>query len=92
MGREISQTSARGGKWSRLSFPNEKPSQKDFCLWESALRRIVSAGGIQDRLGGFQHEEYKRWEWSFDVEYHQLLHHTRLGMEVFTKPEGRSTR
>ena len=37
-------------KWSTLRFPKEKPPNKDFKLWRMALRQIVPAGGIPDRL------------------------------------------
>ena len=46
-------------RWSFLNFPNERPPQKDFRLWARALRQIVPAGGIQDRLGRFRHKGYK---------------------------------
>ena len=44
--------------WSTLKFPKENPSNKDFDLWGQALRQLVPAGGIMDRLGRFRHEGY----------------------------------
>ena len=48
-------------KWSTLRFPKEKPPNKDFQLWRMALRHIVPAGGIPDRLGRLTHNGYKIW-------------------------------
>ena len=48
-------------KWSTLRFPKEKPPNKDFQLWRMALRQIVPAGGIPDRLGRLTHSGYKIW-------------------------------
>ena len=50
-------------KWSTLRFPKEKPTKKDFQLWRMALRYIVPAGGIPDRLGRLTHNGYKIWNW-----------------------------
>ena len=38
-------------KWSTLRFPKEKIPKNYFQLWRMALRQIVPAGGIPDRLG-----------------------------------------
>ena len=38
-------------KWYTLRFPKENPPKKDFQLWRMALRQIVLARGIPDRLG-----------------------------------------
>ena len=46
-------------KWSSLQFPNEVPPQKDFKLWNEAIRQFVPAGGIQDRLQEFKSEGHK---------------------------------
>ena len=40
-------------KCSTIRFPKEKPPNKDFQLWSMALRQIVPAGGIPDRLGRY---------------------------------------
>ena len=55
-----------GETWSRLKFPNERPPAKDFRLWEKALKQLVPADGIMDRLGPFNHEGYKVWQWRYD--------------------------
>ena len=50
-------------KWSTLRFTKEIPPNKDFQLWRMALRQIVPAGGIPDRLGRLTHNGYKIWNW-----------------------------
>ena len=37
--------------WSKVKFPVEKPPNKDFQLWKTALRSVVPVGGVQDKLG-----------------------------------------
>ena len=59
---------------SKLKFPNKRPPRKDFKLWEKALRQIVPAEGIMDRLGAFKHEGYKIWPWCYDPTSYRLLH------------------
>ena len=80
--------SEAGEKWSTLNFPNEQPPPKDFCLWEKALRQIVPAEGIMDRLGNFQHKGYKIWPWRYDSENARLLHLKSEGMGVYKKMDG----
>ena len=69
--------------WSQLSFPKEKPPNKDFHLWRIALHQIVPIGGIQDRLGRFNHEGYKKWDWRWDVDKTRLLHYREGLMDVY---------
>ena len=51
-----------------LRFPKENPPKKDFQLWRMALRQIVLARGIPDRLGQLTHKGYKIWNWRWDLE------------------------
>ena len=53
-------------KWSKLTFPKEKPPRTDFHLWRLALRQIVPVGGIPDRLGRLTHSGYTIWDWRWD--------------------------
>ena len=48
--------------WSKVKFPVEKPPNKDFELWKMALRTIVLVGGVQDKLGKWNHQGYKIWD------------------------------
>ena len=43
-----------GEKWSTFRFPKEKPSRKDFQLWQQKIAQIILAGGIMYRLGNFK--------------------------------------
>jgi hypothetical protein len=42
----------KGELWSTLIFPQEKPPDKDFKLWENALLCIAPRGQLQDCIGG----------------------------------------
>ena len=79
-------------KWSCLNYPNEKPPRKDFTLWATAIQLIVPADGIMDRLGRFNHEEYKIWPWRYDSSAERLLHRTEEGIEVYGKATQARTR
>ena len=59
-------------KWSTLRFPREKPPRKDFRLWNEALRQIVPADGIHDRLPGFTNKGHKIYNWRYDKLSNQL--------------------
>ena len=79
-------------RWSRLNYPNEKPPRKDFTLWATAIQHIVPADGIMDRLGRFNHEDYKIWPWRYDSVAERLLHRTDEGIEVYGKATQTRTR
>ena len=82
-----------GERWSRLRFPRENPPAKDFRLWERALKQLVPAGGITDRLRQFQHEGYKIWPWRFNASSARLLRDRQDGfMDVYRRVEGMATR
>ena len=83
--RKYLQKRPEAERWSRLSYPNEKPPRKDFTLWAMAIQHIVPAEGIMDRLGCFNHEEYKIWPWSYDSSAERLLHRSEEGIEVYGK-------
>jgi hypothetical protein len=71
-------------RWSTLDFPNECPPRKDFLLWQQALRQLVPAGGIQDRLGPFIRQSYKIWDWKLDNSSQTLFHLTAEGVDTYT--------
>ena len=60
-----------------------KPTNKDFQLWRMALRQIVPAGGIPDRLGRITHKGYKIWNWRWDLEGKRLIHFKGEVMDVY---------
>ena len=70
-------------QWSTLVFPKEKPPQRDFALWRLVLRQVVPLGGVADRLGRLTHAGYKIWDWRWDQEQRQLLHHRGDTMDIY---------
>ena len=70
-------------KWSTLRFPKEDPPRKDFRFWKQALQTIIPRGNVSDRLGPFIHEGYKIWDWRYDEEANELLHHHERGMDIY---------
>ena len=69
--------------WSKVKFPVEKPPNKDFKLWKTALRALVPVGGVQDKLGRWAHPGYKIWDWRYDMENARLLHMKGKVMDVY---------
>ena len=70
-----------------MDYPKEKPPRRDFILWEEAIRQIVPAGGIQDRLGNFNHIGFKKWEWCYDEDNNRLLHYKGERMAIYRKSQ-----
>ena len=70
-------------KWSMLRFPKEKPPNKDFQLWRMALRQIVPAVGIPDRLGRLTDNGYKICNWRWYLERGRLIHFKGEVMDVY---------
>ena len=90
--RKYLQKRPEAERWSRLNYPNEKPPWKDFELWATAIQHIVPAEGIMDRLGRFNHEDYKIWPWRYDSTAERLLHRTDEGIDVYRKVTQTRTR
>ena len=78
--------------WSAVKFPVEKPPNKDFELWKTALRALVPVGGVQDKLGRWTHPGYKIWDWRYDVEGARLLHMKGKVMDVYVPSNLSGTR
>jgi hypothetical protein len=70
--------------WSILIFPQERPPDKDFRLWENALLCIASRGRLQDRIGDFVEKGHTIWEWRYDEEKAKLYHLKGLVMDIYT--------
>ena len=70
-------------QWSTLVFPKEKPPQRDFALWRLALHQVVPMGGISDRLRRLTHDGYNIWDWKWDQDQSQLLHHNDNTMDIY---------
>lgn len=74
-----------GEKWSSLTFPTEKPPRAFFSMWKEALLAITT--GV--RLGEYESEGYKTWDWRFDDNEEnsrpRLLHLKGDVMDVYFK-------
>ena len=90
--RKYLQKRPEAERWSYLNYPNEKPPRKDFALWATAIQHIVPADGIMDRLGRFNHEEYKIWPWRYDSSAERLLHRSDERTEAYGKATQSRTR
>ena len=66
--RELDET------WSKVKFPTERPPNKDFSLWRTAVISIVPVGGIADKLGKLMHGGYKVWDCRYNLENERVLH------------------
>ena len=75
-------TSALTIKSGQLSAFPRKKQLTDFRLWKQALCQLVPAGGIH-RLGAFQCESYKIWDWQQDVSSQLLFYITAEGTDTY---------
>ena len=78
--------------WSKVKFPVEKPPNKDFQLWKTALISVVPVGGVQDKLGSWIHQGYKIWDWRYDIENCRLLHIKGKSMDKYVPSNLSGTR
>jgi hypothetical protein len=74
----------KGETWSTLIFPQERPPDKDFKLWESALFSIAPRGRLQDCIGKFVEKGHKIWDWRYDEEEAKLYHLKGAVMDIYT--------
>ncbi len=74
----------KGESWSTLIFPQEKPPDKDFKLWENALLCIAPRGQLQDCAGKFVERGHKIWEWRYDKEEAKLYYLKGAVMDIYT--------
>jgi hypothetical protein len=74
----------KGELWLTLIFPQERPPDKDFKLWENALLCIAPRGRLQDCIGNFVEKGQKIWEWRYDEEEAKLYHLKGAVMDIYT--------
>jgi hypothetical protein len=74
----------KGESWSALIFPQEKPPDNAFKLWENALLCIAPRGRLQDCIGNFVERGHKIWEWRYDEEEAKLYYLKGAVMDVYT--------
>ncbi len=70
--------------WLTLIFPQERPPDKDFKLWENALLCIAPRGRLQDCIGKFVEKGHKIWEWRYDKEQAKLYPSKGAVMDIYT--------
>ncbi len=73
----------QNAKWSALNFPTEKPTLKDILFLAQSLQQLVPAEGLPDRLGRFQTEGPKIWQWRHDLDNNRLLHINSPTMDIY---------
>jgi hypothetical protein len=49
--------------WSTMKFPPELVTEVEMHLWRMAVMQVVAAGPARNRLGTFNEEGHKIWEW-----------------------------
>jgi hypothetical protein len=74
----------KGELWLTLIFPQEKPPDKDFKLWENALFCIAPRGQLQDCIGKLVERGNTIWEWRYDEEEAKLYYLKGAVMDVYT--------
>ena len=75
-------------QWSKLDFPTEEPSSKDFTVWQSALSQLAPGGFLHARLGNWVHIGHKLQPWRYCADSNRLVSY--LGnelMEVYLPQE-----
>jgi hypothetical protein len=49
--------------WSTIKFPREMVTEVEMHLWSMAVTQVVAARPACNRLGTFNKEGHKIWEW-----------------------------
>ena len=70
-------------KWLKLNFPKQQPPNKDFTLWKAAIRQVIPARGIMDRLGNLTQYGNKTWNWRHDEDNSRLLHYIEGLIDIY---------
>jgi hypothetical protein len=50
-------------RWSTMKFPCEVVTEVEMHLWRMAITQVVAAGPARNRLGTFNEEGHKIWNW-----------------------------
>ncbi len=72
-------------KWSKMQWPNKRPTESDFQLWRSAVQAICPSWQATTRVGPFITLTHKIWRWTWDCKS-ETLHRLRdegENMDVF---------
>jgi hypothetical protein len=68
--------------WSTIKFPWEVVTEVEMHLWHTAVTQVVAAGPACKRLGTFNEERHKIWEWRICKDAGQLYRHDGDTVEV----------
>jgi hypothetical protein len=49
--------------WSTMKFPWKVVTEVEMHLWRMAVTQVVATGPARNRLGTFNEEGHKIWEW-----------------------------
>jgi hypothetical protein len=71
-------------QWLTITFPNEKPPQRDFRLWREILLSMAPRGRAQHRLRRFIRNSHKIWEWRYNSVDNTVRHLKRETMDIYT--------
>jgi hypothetical protein len=53
----------RAVRWSTMKFPWEVVTEVEMHLWRTVITQVVAAGPARIRLGTFNEEGHKIWDW-----------------------------
>jgi hypothetical protein len=71
--------------WSKMQWPNERPTKSNFQQWRSAIQAICPSWQATTRVGRFIAPTHKIWQWTWDCKS-ETLHRLRddgENMDVF---------
>ena len=54
-----------------------------FTLWEAAIRQVVPARGIMERLGNLTQDGHKIWNWRHNEENFCILHYIEGVVDIY---------
>ena len=74
-------------KWSKFNSPKEQSPNKDFTLWKTAIRQVVTSVGIMYRLGNLTQYGHKIWNWGHDEDNSRLLHDIEGVMNIYKETQ-----
>ncbi len=72
--------------WYTLIFPQERPPQRDFTLWQQAM--LLLRGRLDNQLGHLMVMGHKIWRWRYDLEKPELYHTKGAVMDIYTPAAG----
>jgi hypothetical protein len=59
-------------KWSKMGWPNKRPTKSNFQLWRSAVQAICPSWQATTQVGPFIAPTHKIWRWTWDCKLETL--------------------